>query len=551
MGVLVGPFDADQPAGASIAIPHPKNNAVEIKVVLPEALTKGLQLPVQIPALAVAGADEAAQQRSIEYFFEQVYGGYLTDFKFFGCLKGRHFNIILFVVWFAVFAFLGSQLGPASKASEFLPEWHPLQKFFSYWSGDKSPFRESSNDNNVQITYVFGLDGEMPLDRTGTDRFDEVDRGKLVVDPDFDIASTASQQHYRETCNTLRKGDGYDGKLTRQNKLDDQNDECHCIINDAVDWYNSKSEPAGTNETLPEGDFRKLIDEFLDTQDGGKLRYQMGLDRSVDKDGAEYLKPYFAYIKCNTSVVDQWAPYTFFAPYEEAQDKFVETVNEKASKNDVKGMKKMFQTARGMWVRNKSQRLYLSDAIQGMGMSLGLAFIILFISTANIIVAVFALLNIVGIVASIAGTMVLQGQELGTMQSICLTILVGLSVDYVVHLANCYMEAPFPDRVNRTKSALGEMGITVLGGAITSLGASAMLFACYLVFFKTFGSFMFFTITFSIVWAMGFFMAVMATFGPEGNSGSIVCLRRLLGHKVEEEEVPQAAASDEVKSGDL
>jgi len=82
------------------------------------------------------------------------------------------------------------------------------------------------------------------------------------------------------------------------------------------------------------------------------------------------------------------------------------------------------------------------------------------------------------------------------------------------------------------RTALGEMGITVLGGAITSLGASGMLFGCWLAFFQKFGGFMFGTILFSILWSLGFFMACMASFGPEKNFGSVICLRRMLGHKV-------------------
>lgn len=204
------------------------------------------------------------------------------------------------------------------------------------------------------------------------------------------------------------------------------------------------------------------------------------------------------------------------------------------------------------WVRTWTQRLYLDEAVTGITASLLLAFVILFISSANILVALLALVNIAGIIASILGMMVALGWELDSIESICLTILVGLSVDYVVHLANCYMESPFPDRNNRVRTALAEMGITVLGGAITSLGASAMLFACYLQFFQKFGGFMFGTILFSLLWALGFFMAAMATCGPQGNCGSILCLRRLLGHVVVDDAVEVTPTDNtNTKTGDL
>jgi predicted RND superfamily exporter protein len=71
-----------------------------------------------------------------------------------------------------------------------------------------------------------------------------------------------------------------------------------------------------------------------------------------------------------------------------------------------------------------------------------------------------------------------------------LGVLVGLSVDYVVHLALAFQEAPFASRGRRVRVALAEMGVSVLSGALTSMGASALLFLCTIQFFATFGKFM-------------------------------------------------------------
>ena len=59
---------------------------------------------------------------------------------------------------------------------------------------------------------------------------------------------------------------------------------------------------------------------------------------------------------------------------------------------------------------------------------------------------------------------------------------------------------------------------TVFGGAITSLGASLMLFLCWFVPFFKFGAFMFLTILFSFLYALFFFMPLVATAGPEGST---------------------------------
>ena len=43
-------------------------------------------------------------------------------------------------------------------------------------------------------------------------------------------------------------------------------------------------------------------------------------------------------------------------------------------------------------------------------------------------------------IVCILGLMQLFGWEMGVIESVSITVLVGLSVDYVVHLANSYIE---------------------------------------------------------------------------------------------------------------
>ena len=51
-------------------------------------------------------------------------------------------------------------------------------------------------------------------------------------------------------------------------------------------------------------------------------------------------------------------------------------------------------------------------------------------------------------------------------------LVVGLAVDYVVHLAEGYGRSEHKDRKQRTRDTLTEVGISVLSGAVTTVGAS-------------------------------------------------------------------------------
>ena len=105
-----------------------------------------------------------------------------------------------------------------------------------------------------------------------------------------------------------------------------------------------------------------------------------------------------------------------------------------------------------------------------------------------------------------------------------LVLVVGLSIDYVVHLAEGYRRSSHTDRLGRTHDMLQEIGVSVLSGAITTLGASAFLLFAQIVFFVQFGLFMFLTIMFSIAYALVMFTTFMALAGPENETGSLAPL---------------------------
>ena len=81
-----------------------------------------------------------------------------------------------------------------------------------------------------------------------------------------------------------------------------------------------------------------------------------------------------------------------------------------------------------------------------------------------------------GIVASVLGLCKwAMGWGLGIGESIAAVIVIGFSVDYVVHLSHVYVDAghrnpPLNSRAERVTFALTSMGATVFSGAVTTFG---------------------------------------------------------------------------------
>merc|ERR1712054_223002 len=164
-----------------------------------------------------------------------------------------------------------------------------------------------------------------------------------------------------------------------------------------------------------------------------------------------------------------------------------------------------------------TQALYVSSAISGAALGVGLAFVVLLFATQHLRVAVFATLTILCTLLSVSGCMAMFGWTLGTIEAILISITAGFSVDYVVHLAHAMVQKDNghgPDAGEKSvREAFSEMGVLVLSGMTTSIGASIFLFACQVQFFAKFGAFLCITIAFSWIYADFFFPALVATFG--------------------------------------
>jgi len=169
------------------------------------------------------------------------------------------------------------------------------------------------------------------------------------------------------------------------------------------------------------------------------------------------------------------------------------------------------------------------EAFQGIALSLFVALVVLILATGNILIGILSTVCIACIVLCIIGFTVLNGWKLGIMESICFVMVPGLSVDYVAHLAEGYMHSHKPDRQGRTRDMLVNVGVSIVSGSVSTLGASVFLFFPTIVFFNKFGIFIFMTIIFALVFSLLIFAAMLAVWGPEGDDYNLLPLLQKCG----------------------
>lgn len=103
------------------------------------------------------------------------------------------------------------------------------------------------------------------------------------------------------------------------------------------------------------------------------------------------------------------------------------------------GLKIVYQEAGVFWAWMQTEQAFFEGVRLGVSISGFLAFLILLIATRNVLISLYAIKSVIFIVMCVVAVMVLQDWQLGVSESIAMVIIIGFSVDYVVHLAAHYV----------------------------------------------------------------------------------------------------------------
>eukprot|EP01063_Lacrimia_lanifica_P005129 TRINITY_DN1294_c0_g1_i1.p1 TRINITY_DN1294_c0_g1~~TRINITY_DN1294_c0_g1_i1.p1 ORF type:complete len:1304 (+),score=409.93 TRINITY_DN1294_c0_g1_i1:92-4003(+) len=461
--------------------------------------------------------------------------------------KCRFIPGVLLVVLWVVFITRAVKLSHTTKADEFLPDWHPIQRGFSLYT-DAFP---TSPDDYVQKVFVtWGISQDDPEDRghlsmwsskIGRANYDNGgDKQAVLTDPKF-------QTFVSRFCDeTVRRAE--ETKLVQRRLLTTRTNstlgagDVNCFMHGFDRWVKAEK---GREFPVPANEFTRLLHEFL------KAQYKKA------KDEYEYLEPYEVYydkvkfryadggttlptgidamyVHFNTTLKFWGQPNGLLRDWYGSWNDWVEAIEnrEPAWVQEIYPSSLPFAPqwfhASEAWVRMRTQEFLVQGALIGTLVSLGLACLIIFLGTLNILMAFLVLLELIGVVGFVLGVIELSGWELGLIESVAITILVGLAVDYVVHFAIHYDHCSVvsaedaaargdasTERQRRVFEVVSSMGPTVLGGAATSAGAAVILLCTWIQFFNKFGICFLLTIVFSYVWSMFFFLPLLSVVGPQ------------------------------------
>ena len=137
------------------------------------------------------------------------------------------------------------------------------------------------------------------------------------------------------------------------------------------------------------------------------------------------------------------------------------------------------------------------------------------IFTGDLIISLYAMLSILLIVTTLMGFLfAVLGYTFGAIEAVGVTIFVGMSVDYALHMAHGYHSAHGSNRFEKVRDALTHLGISIIGGAVTTAGAAVFLFFCHMYLFIQLGTMMFMNTILALFFSLIFLSCMLMVGGP-------------------------------------
>ena len=373
---------------------------------------------------------------------------FFTDFFPRIVIKLRYFWVVFLFLLAAVGVVVstvkpGLQL-PSSQDFQMFHESHVLEKYPLELK--KNFYFETTKRSSFPINFIWGVKA---ID--SGNQFDPYDMGRLNWDGDFDIASKEGQKWIVSFLKRLKKQPFFakDQKLGKR-----------CFIEEFFTYMNKN---CTTNNTVCCKDSifpynSSVFSECMLRLQCQRIKQLQFSSQSIT-DGA----PLFdtknrlraISLKFDSNVAFTWS-------YDPADSFWKET-----ERWAITEFNKAPSSASG-WFISELQFYDLQKSLSkgtfiAMGISLAIAFGVMLLTTGNVYISVFAIVTITCALGVTVGSLVLMGWKLNILESITLSVSVGLSVDFALHYGVAYVLAV--DKRNRKSRVIFSM--TGMSSAIT------------------------------------------------------------------------------------
>jgi len=339
------------------------------------------------------------------------------------------------------------------------------------------------------------------------------DLGDPVYDPDFDLARPQMQQTILDACREVEALAVPSGMATHV---------VSCVMKEFKLYVGARG-LWGDFPVQPRGRFRSALEQFL--EENPSWRQDVGIQKLPDSPNIQVM---CVRVQVSTPLSKQSAASEAWDMYELWED-FTNRFNMAHE-----GEAQMEQTAE-LWVQMITEIEAVKGTQSAIIVAMACAVGSIFVFTGDLHMSVLTLINLISIVVCELACFYLFGWQLGIVEAISLTVLVGLSCDFGLHLAESFSHSPFESRNDvlriwltgyiedltgasvqeRATDSLCRVGSPICSAAFTTmLGVVPMLF-CIIQILLKFGMIIPLNMMLSIVFGLHFFTPLLIVFGPD------------------------------------
>ncbi|XP_005097030.2 protein dispatched homolog 1-like [Aplysia californica] len=424
-------------------------------------------------------------------------------------IKFRYLWILLFGgLWLAsilvIFYYPRLKLPNTHKFQVFASD-HLLERY-DFELSDMFDFERVKDGDDVPmfpITIVWGI-----LASDNGDPLDPYNRGSLTFDPHFDLTTPNAQRWLLDFCAKLRRTDFY--LQTPGLQLTD------CFLEKFTHDY--MRQPCITRDTeccnhtnypFSESKMVSCLSNYIPL-----VRATPYVHYNSHSPG-----PRFDNGRISAFFVQFLSNHTFSHSYEAVQT-FYRQVNQWVNEELLHAPMEM---RRGWFISHLHFFDLQSSLAVGtplaLGVSLAVVAIVSFFTTLNVLISMYALLAVAATISVTLACLVLMEWELDVLESVVITVAVGLAIDLTLHYGVAFRLAPDVGREMRVINSIGRMGSPVSMAALTTMLAGAFMMPSTILAYRKFGVFLLLLVGLAWLYATFFFQSLLRIIGPHGGFG--------------------------------
>ncbi|XP_071954240.1 protein dispatched homolog 1-like [Antedon mediterranea] len=401
------------------------------------------------------------------------------------------FSLMGLVGAFVVFVSPGLQL-PTSN----FPVFNDKNMIEIYESKYQKLFRFEKDSDGSSILNMQFIWGVKPVDNG--DHWNPDDRGRLVFDKPLNLTPEV-QQWMLNFCSMVRMQDFYEANSRHES----------CFIEAFISFMsrycstiNNQTCCGMYNTSFDDDTFRLCLPKFLELYPKYK-NYIFYDNKNILGARLQFPSNYTA-SRMYKPMDEYWSSVNSWSETE------ISTAPESLSGGWFITDHKMIQ----MYFYDLQKSLVKNGSIALLS-SIGLAAVVLFIVTRNVLLSTFAMLSIMGTIFVTIGSLVLLGWELNVMESVIFSLAVGLSVDFTIHYGVAYRLAPFPDRQSRVCFSIRSLAPAITMAAFSTFVPGVCMFPAITLIYQQMAVFLTLIMSISLAYSTFFFQSICYMIGPQ------------------------------------